>query len=500
MPYGKGPLAAALERDDEPVVVTGGALPLLLGQSVDQIGIFRYDPESGGFVPIPFQVDERIEKVFNPGLPLEFVENIYDVRGEEDGLLDGDDEIAFLFGDGGDRAPEDAAWPPGAAPTRFELSVTDPRSEAPVRRRWLYLFTGPALPRSTERHVEWEGGPATSIETATFALDYEDKWLLTGLRLFPPCGGGSDLIDRVKGRAQPQPGILEDEEGWNFNSFFYGGKVGPIRAIRYVRGATSGVNTLHHDVVYGRLWIRQVNLRVHPVLDVSLYLDWLPRTGARFYSPEVREGVDVDGAPDDVPATFVNWTLTSSSEGGLALLLAVPNSPLYEEKRFVYRDDLDHDDRIPFNENYGDDDDAAIGVMGIKLFDLGDSNIDPISLRWRAHPLCSDVGDGSLGEAFYQLKEEPLAVAVSSQTPEGTAIRSLQLARHGADLHLHWDETPGEPLYRVYGATTPGQPRESWEVLGETPETTWTDRGAAEDPAPAFYSVVEVRDGGEGPW
>ena len=40
------------------------------------------------FVPIPFQMDERIPTSFSPGTVNEFTELMYDVLGNDDGLLD----------------------------------------------------------------------------------------------------------------------------------------------------------------------------------------------------------------------------------------------------------------------------------------------------------------------------------------------------------------------------------------------------------------------------
>ena len=39
---------------------------------------------------------------------------LYDVAGEDGGLLDSDDELVFLFKDSGPQAPVDATWPAGA--------------------------------------------------------------------------------------------------------------------------------------------------------------------------------------------------------------------------------------------------------------------------------------------------------------------------------------------------------------------------------------------------
>src|SRR5262249_30279822 len=154
---------------------------------------------------------------------------------------------------------------------RFELLVRDPRPGGPWPDRFVYLFDGSGLPRSPAAYVSWDREPTTGIASDRYALDYEDRWLLTGLRLLSPCGAGADLLDRFKGRAGLSPQDAESEALWNDASIYLGGIVGPVRAIRYVQGAASGLNTIHHDVVYRGRWDRAISLRVHPLDNVWFY-------------------------------------------------------------------------------------------------------------------------------------------------------------------------------------------------------------------------------------
>jgi hypothetical protein len=48
--------ASTLDRDRDPVVITGSDVPWFLGLSVDRVVGFRYQ---GGWVQIPVQIDER---------------------------------------------------------------------------------------------------------------------------------------------------------------------------------------------------------------------------------------------------------------------------------------------------------------------------------------------------------------------------------------------------------------------------------------------------------
>lgn len=491
--------STVLCRDEQPVLVTGSRVPELRGRAIDSLAAFAYEPGSSSYEPIPFQLDEKLLRVFNPDTELQFTELMYDVFGEDDGLLDDDDELAVLFADGGPRAPGTTPWPDGADAVGYEIEIVDPRPSAPEPSRWIYLFAGSALARSPETYVSWDGLATTSIVTDHFAVDYEDRWLLTGYRVFPTCGSGSDLLDRLKGRAIPFAGQQEDEEGWNDNSVYLGGLSGPVRAIRYVRGATSGVNTTHRDLVYRGFWKRQLNMRVHPINSAWLYLDWLPIPDAFTFTPTKPQGVTVDGIPDSVPTTFNNWGLFRSREGGLVAVYDIPPSSLYQERKFHYRDDAAHDDSIPTNPDYGDDDDSAYGSAGLRVEGVGDTNTSPVSLISFLFPLCGDVGDASVGTAYYELFQMPLQITTSALWAEMGPVRTLRVETDGNDVVLDWQELAGATAYRVYAAESPDLAPGSWDLLQEVTETEYRDVGQGVLPEPRYYTVTAVNPSGEGP-
>ena len=63
-------------RSGDLVTVDGNRLSRFQDVQISRLGLFRYDPSSGGYEPIPFQLDERIDRVFNPGTDDEFTERI----------------------------------------------------------------------------------------------------------------------------------------------------------------------------------------------------------------------------------------------------------------------------------------------------------------------------------------------------------------------------------------------------------------------------------------
>jgi hypothetical protein len=500
-------LAAAAEsplaepgRAEEVVWVSGSALPGLAGAPISDFGLFRYDLGTASFVPIPFQVDQRFLKVFDPGLPTQFSEVVYDVFGEDNGLFDAEDELVFVFGDAGVRAPLDGSWVDGAGDTRFEIRVIDPRPVNPEPPRYVYLYLGPGLPESPLAYVDWNGQPDGIVTTDAFQVEFTGNWLTTGFRVFDPCGSGVDLIDRFKGRAEPGLGLLrQDEEDWSENSTYLGGIAGPVRAIRYVRGARSGVNTILRDVIERDAWTRNINLRVHPVDSVWVYFDWLPVTDARLFTPNHPLGLSVDGVPDaGVSTVYTPWHLVKTSAGGAFLSWTVPQSTLYASREFHYLDDAAFNDIVPSKTVYPDDDDASIGSHGVKIRSTLDSNVNPIQIGFRVIPLCAGEGDLNLALSLQEKVSLPPVPEVVPQS-DCEAVRTVLAFREGSDLRLSWQGDPTADGFRVYVSSTPGLDRAAWTSAGETVLPTFVDPGGATG-ADRYYSVVCTADGAEGPW
>lgn len=489
-------------RDDEPVVVTGASVTDLLGSTAGQLGFFIYDPSSASYVPIPFQLDQRVTRTFNEDTPFEFEENMYDVEGTENGQLDEDDELVFLYRDaGGQRAPDAVPWPAGAGSISYELQVNDPR---PVHNatRWVYLFGGSGMPRSPLRYVAWNIGPATPITTSQFELGFTGKWLLTSFRVMTPCGSGLDLIDRFKGRARPLPTLEEDEESWESNSEFMGGIVGPVRAIRYVRGASSGINTIHHDIVYRNYWMRAINLRVHPLNEARVYIDWLPGANRTMFVPSAPNGVAIDGKNDAgiTGGAIPDWSVTRTPGGGAAFLFKVPDNPRLGTKNFWYRDDSTYNDRVATRPNYGDDDDGAYGASGLEIGETLDSNTDAIVLSFRMYPLCANEGSSTTGQALDQTAEYPLQTVPTERHQTIGPVRTLVLSRSGNDIVLNWTTQTSATSYVVYVSGSPATPQPAWSSLTTVTQPPVVDPGAAASGTNRYYSVVAFSGQQPGGW
>ncbi len=480
----------------EPVIMTGSAFPDLAGTVINDIGLFRWDGPTASFVAIPFQIDERVDHTFNAGTEYEITQNIYDVFGEEDGTLDGDDEVAFLFREAGDRAPSGAPWPSDAGALRYEIELQDQTGEV-TAPRWVYLYTGIGLDISPDMLVSWQIGRDSSISTDLYAIDYIDRWLLVGYRVLSPCGDGGDLIDRVKGRAGLAVDQGETEELWNASAIFMGGIVGPVRAIRYIRGAASGLNTIHHDIIYPDLWERHVDLRVHPLNSIWFYVDWLPGRVDRLFTATEPAGVPIDGQNDNgLGTTPVDWEIVRGDAGGLALLYRIPPSPFVSRRDRYWRDDASFDDAPLYPAGYSDEDDSAIGDNGFRFYSITSSETDDIPFVLRMYPLCGGVGDAAMGSGFENLWDHPPVATATPEWGEIAPIRDLTVSRSGIDVDLSWAAVAGAASYRVYVTDDPSTPPESWTLISDSPTPGFVDPGAvlATD---RYYSVAVVDAGGQ---
>lgn len=489
-------ILSALSRDEEPVILSGAQFPALAGRAVSDIVVLSWNATASQFVAIPFQLDQRVAKTFQASPYGSFVETLPDFDGEDDGLLDANDELVVRFGDGGDAAPLDQ-WAPTADGVRFEIVVNDPRPDAPVAQRRFYVFSGQGLPTSGVAYVNWNGAANSSVASSSHRIGFSDRWLATSYTVEAPCGAGLDLIDRFKGRAGRNL-ENESEQEWNATSVYLGGHSGPIRAIRCVKGAASAINTIHCDTMYRERWDRLVMLRVHPIPRIAIYFDLLPAPNSRLFTSAFPAGLAVDGVPESGGTAFQPWVVARTSLGGYVALFEAPPSPFYGSRRNYYRDDASYDDAI--SAGYDDQDDSSYGAHGFDMLDLAGTPVDRIDLGFRIYPLCAGVGDATLGAAYQALKDQPLSLAVTPELRAIAPIRSLRLVRAGNDVVLNWDPVPGATSYLVLVSPTASDPRESWLDLAEVPSTDWIDAGAALDPNPRHYSILGVTPTGNTPW
>ncbi|HSH05852.1 MAG TPA: hypothetical protein VLL52_25265 [Anaerolineae bacterium] len=374
------------ERLSSYVVVRGDDLGSWVGTPISDLVAYAYVDNS--WQAIPFQVDEVT------------VTGTYTVF--EDGLLDENDELVWMQGDGGERAPAEA-WPADSGAQlggRQLITVTDPLSTTGVS--WVYWYRSSGLERSEARYVNWdEAGQGVTAVNYTLELSPTSFIGLANLRIN---GQASDILDRQKIRGQGQvfvlgfPGPVVDfnEEtilelvGTEVTTTLP--LVGPIRGI--------GGNETQSVAFYGNEILINVALPVEPVPVtggtfvfnwIETAFDWRdPAVSGMapmvYYDSNTVAGVSVDGVADGVVSEpLPTWWEISGAQGGVAVLAETSIETGVMTHHYVDNGVFDEDDT---GDGY------AFGEVGVRV----DEPEGVLLLNQRL--LVAPAGLGSIGEDY----------------------------------------------------------------------------------------------------
>jgi hypothetical protein len=367
-------VAKTLDRDLEPVIMTGTAVSVFAGVPVDEL--FVYAHTEGVWRHIPAQVDE----VTATGA----------YTTAEDGLLDANDEIVFMAMDLGDQAPA-AVFITSTLPvsdTWYQIEVTDPLS--PTKKGWAYLFRSSVLtPTFASDYVDFDevqhriNGQSYSLGFGTTHPGFE--YLALG-------DGGVNILDRTKIRMYSAipflPPQTEDTLGPLPDDLI---KDGPVRVI--VRG---GKGLAYGSMVLWNIHIPKLTLGYRKAIRFSTDFSHTA-SGSSHYNAVVTEGMIVDGLADAVPTTpLSSWWQLSTDNG---TIIQVGNTTSIGGEQINYY--LDNSTLDP--EDTGDK--QSYGDIGVHI-------TDPNRIFIYAFALYSLAGTqpniGATYEAYFM---QPLSVA-----------------------------------------------------------------------------------------
>ncbi len=343
--------AAPADRASDPVVLKGADLPSLRGSLPGRVVAFRW---AGRWKQIPVQVDERhrvsARTLYPAGLtsPTYVTARTFDVEvyadpktrsgPDENRSFDRNDELVFMAGDTGRRAPASARTPTGTVPgSAIRLRVNDPAGGG---RAWVYLFRnrgrlrqsagrdyvkysfrldGLAPGRAVRDRYRYQISPNpedSSVTTRSYRLHSVDRWMEDELRVRAGRANRADILDReaVSGGGLAGCGRSEFTMSGNWNldinpsndrpadsdeGTYLAIKDGPVRAIRSFMGANSGPYVERDHFYYADLEATAVYLRVHPLPDLYVWTDLSDRAiGMTYRDAKNPGGVAVDGVRD----------------------------------------------------------------------------------------------------------------------------------------------------------------------------------------------------------
>ncbi|GAB4228250.1 MAG: hypothetical protein Kow0062_29380 [Acidobacteriota bacterium] len=388
-------LALSTDRDLEPVVVTGEHFTAWNWSDLTPLTNLRlYRVENGQLVPIPFQVDKRrkVNLKYNVApegpshpVPYDVCEYSYFPTLYPDqtypGAFDSDqlqprDEVVFMLADAGTETVGTGVWPAGDTDAaRYRITLADPR-DGDARYVYAYMFRSnpPAVPSADYVQVtsfsdptctlpgpascnRIKGTPAAPVPSSlTYEVHFLGNWIVDEFRAIENGADKLDLLDRIRHAT-----LGETEETWSTQGHprFLGLVDGPIRALRGVQGAQSGVHTTRYDFVYPTVFETVLNQRVHALEQHLLSrVDHTDQFDADLSSgrwtgfihtetKKVEDGEPLDQIGGDGPVNlafgdtkyFDDWTeLLTEDHGSYVHLFAAPRPAMASTREFIYTD------------------------------------------------------------------------------------------------------------------------------------------------------------------
>lgn len=337
--------ANMLDRDRDPVVLTGSALPGLIGALPGRIVAFR---RAGTWVPIPVQVDERAVVDFgtiynNPALSgfavLTYTDPLTWTGVDPDAAFDANDELVFMANEAGDlwtTEPEPAGTLAGSG---VVVTITNPINGA---IGYVYLFQsdgsldpGPGpdpvsntfylLPSGATYLSQYNtsSGPNpenTVIASASYSVHFADRWICNEMHLTAGGATGVDILDGRKARYAPGACTRSERTFSDGEGAFIVNRQGPVRALRGYCGANSGPTTYRIHAFYEAREDVVTVLRVHPIPSLMDFFDYAPAATGMIYRNDLNlAGVTIDGAPDAVTPGPIRWEMVTGAQGTLVM-------------------------------------------------------------------------------------------------------------------------------------------------------------------------------------
>ncbi len=363
-------------RSQEPVVIKHRQMPIYEDLPLEQLHLYAYDAWNGNWRPMPFQIDEvyNTEDPCKPGVAAARRDFYVQVGGanviaaDANPAFDSDDELVFLVGDMGDRAPDDV-WledQDARLHRRFEIAVADPID--PSWRCYAYLYQSSTLNVPVPSPYGFAFNPEQQeVETCMYRLRLgSTDGLVEDVAIKPPYGSGVDFFDTQKLRfagyldffgqitltvglggapAANERDNLHLYQANEVGRHYFGYTARPVvRLVRTVRQTIKfGVVALHEVAFYVKGFFYPFSATVegganldpqklkeafHTEDDIYIELELLRQSwdlnqnavGMRFYN-RYNDGVLIDGVPDVVDRRIKvpirEWALVTGPQGSM---------------------------------------------------------------------------------------------------------------------------------------------------------------------------------------
>ena len=446
-----------LDRNLEPVVISGAAFPEFVGAAIapeaSEVFLYAYRGNSQAWEQIPFQFDEKNSagKYFNP--------NVDEVAG-----LDDNDELVFMAKDAGDRNL--VSWIDDLDSrgfVRYEIKLNDPLTG---KAAWVYLYRSRSLtfsPNLIDYIQYFKSTTSSRGADKISSLFYE---LINAPNGFPwdliipvsAGGNGLDLMDKLKFRARATLGLTVniDEDDIQFQTSKSDSvrfKEGRIRVIRELDA------TLKVDVPFP-FPDQEINFGTPPAfyypfsVDIDLEIPDLRDASissgrmsfdldARASNPKMKfvsannpePGFVVDGVANESPNRTVdnllpggNWVYVNGSQG--TLVHRFPLQPNVGGKRELYFKDNNA------NDSGDTGDKRSYGDVGI---DITNNISPPFTLSYQGYFLGKEY-TSEIGNQIALYDQNPLQLDFAPQDFGAVPVElvAFNATVNQQDVHLDW--------------------------------------------------------------
>lgn len=332
----------SLSRMDDSVVVRGEKLKRNLNNEIARFSLFAY--VEGKFQPIPFQVDEINpdgEWVLTQVLP-EAKKSVKPERDDDNGSLDGNDELAFMARDAGDRVSFNGL--PAGVEAIDEITLQDPVDNG---RAWVYLMSfRENPPLSKKDYVEYKL-PENQVVARNHVFGFNPRMSSIAPSLVS-MQGSPNLIYRMKIRFSTK--LMEIPFGFDENNLvselsLY--KDGPIRVVRRIRSSIQFTRLFRmpsvavENIFYDNSMVIPVRIKIPISLKsfsglisytrVRGSADLRNTHGGKIKADTDPRWMNVDGKMDEVEKSIQwegsTWFLTSGPEGAFIIRMILNRNP-----------------------------------------------------------------------------------------------------------------------------------------------------------------------------
>ncbi len=410
----------------------------LLGLTIQDWHAWKYDEQNDSWMLVPFQVDERSD------------DGKYNKKEFIDGVIGKYDEILFMPGDLGDRAPQ-TSWiddEQSRQSSRLEITFVDSLDFS--KQGWIYLFRNDNPDSVAGSYFQYISAPveapaADTVISRVYCIGHNaDGWIDFATIALAP---GKDLIDRLKLRlsgtsALPDIGSYAISEDMikakddpvtfhlgNIRSFHderanlflpFGGP--PVDADYQMQYFPYSFRITLDNFSLNRtlLIVMGVN-NLRPSLDLSE-----GAAGMTFYSNKNRGGIDINGVPDNPDISLdetlgQQWAMATGDAGSIFIIQELPNVE-NSTMTLYYRDDKNGGT----NDSTADTGDMrSYGDMGLRVRANGPAlETDNISLKYNTYFIDQPNLDASFGDKLVSWEKTGLEMKVVEQNYDPSIVKN----------------------------------------------------------------------------